>query len=297
MSGRNQEDSHTGARPFTVEIPQGGGKGRKPTGKSMTRSLCVFGLVVLGVVAVSGSRSLNQFVQSKAATCEFQGPFPYMVSVKANNGEHLCGGVLISKTQVLTAAHCVDPKASPRSTPFPKLSIGGFDLNNPIEIRGTIGVTPHPGWTGVRQFGNDLAILQMNAPTCVDSIPAIGTSQLFSMPTIFLGFGRTSQNGPFPNELHLGEFTAFNEQTCRQNQAYPISSNSGGTFCAQGPAGTGGVCEGDEGGPAILRPTVFAFRDQLAGIASYTMGGCSEKTAYSVFTDVSHYKTWILSQV
>ncbi|GMH42063.1 hypothetical protein BSKO_09982 [Bryopsis sp. KO-2023] len=263
----------------------------------MTRSLCLLGLIFLGVVAVSGSssRSLKQFVPFVALTCDFQGPFPYMVSLKTQAGEHLCGGVLISKTSVLTAAHCVDQRSSPRSNPYPQLSIGGFDLDNPIEKRWTVGVTMHPGWTGLRQFGNDLAILKMNAPTCVKTIPAIGTHQLFSMPSIFLGFGRTSTNGPFPNKLLAGKFTAFGEQTCRDNQAYPISGNAGETYCAKGPSGTGGVCEGDEGGPSILRPSVTEFSDMISGIASYTSGTgqCSDKNTYAVFTDVTYYKTWI----
>jgi hypothetical protein len=35
-----------------------------------------------------------------------QGQYPYMVSVVANSGTHDCGGVLVAKDVVLTAAHC-----------------------------------------------------------------------------------------------------------------------------------------------------------------------------------------------
>ena len=34
--------------------------------------------------------------------------FPAMISIRGRNGEHICGGVLVNKRFVLTAARCID---------------------------------------------------------------------------------------------------------------------------------------------------------------------------------------------
>lgn len=67
-------------------------------------------------------------------SCEWGGPHPYMVSVRDSDGDHFCGGVVISENAVLTAAHCIDPRVSPKSSPRPELYIGGWDRDTPVEV-------------------------------------------------------------------------------------------------------------------------------------------------------------------
>ncbi|CAM4656440.1 unnamed protein product [Leuciscus chuanchicus] len=77
---------------------------------------------------------------------------PYMVSIQTN-GEHICGGFLISNEFVLTAAHCWDR--------FETLTVvvGAHDLKN-IESSDRFGVKsyiPHPNFGNNR---NDIMLLR-----------------------------------------------------------------------------------------------------------------------------------------
>lgn len=55
------------------------------------------------------------------------GRYPYMVSLQKFPRIHFCGGILVKKNVVLTAAHCVHPDTR-NSELFPSVSIGGVDV-------------------------------------------------------------------------------------------------------------------------------------------------------------------------
>lgn len=57
----------------------------------------------------------------------FPGRYPYMVSVQRFPSQHFCGGILVKKNLVLTAAHCVHP-GTRNAVLFPSVAIGGIDV-------------------------------------------------------------------------------------------------------------------------------------------------------------------------
>ncbi|GMH40226.1 hypothetical protein BSKO_08130 [Bryopsis sp. KO-2023] len=223
--------------------------------------------------------------------CSRQGQFPYMVSVRDRAGDHLCGGVVIAEDAVLTAAHCIDVRFSANSNPTPMVYLGGLDRDNPIEKRQTVRPLLPKGWTGDPLDGSDIAILKLDKPTCLKPIPALGNRMKPNQEVNFLGYGRSSIGGSFSYILGAGKFRYLTNKNC--SATFDLKTKlTFNDICIKGP-NSAGVCVGDDGGPAMVRPTPFEFKDRLVGIASYATGDCTDADAVTIFTRVKAHLKWI----
>ena len=69
-----------------------------------------------------------------------QREFPFMVSLQTPLGDHSCGGVILTASEILTAAHCCLPNTLPTGEPIPEDKIvyaaaGHVDLNKMSQTR------------------------------------------------------------------------------------------------------------------------------------------------------------------
>ncbi|GAB0100224.1 Chymotrypsin-2 [Sergentomyia squamirostris] len=183
------------------------------------------------------------------------GSAPYQVSLQGRFG-HSCGGALIDKNWVLTAAHCVQ----------------GADLSSMSILAGTNDLTKG----GVRyylkqtfmhsrynkpNFANDVALIKLNSSvTFSDRVKAIDYDYR-AVPNgaviRLTGWGRLSAGGQIPNLLQSINLTYVNHEEC---QAFfgPNSSVDIGHLCTFNRKGQG-ACNGDSGSPLVYNNRVVAL--------------------------------------
>ncbi|XP_043824455.1 transmembrane protease serine 12-like [Dromiciops gliroides] len=229
------------------------------------------------------------------------GSWPWIVSlqvmVSANQSTHFCGGSLIKKKWVITAAHCLENDRDPQVW---RAVVGVNDLfqspktSKKIEID-TIIMHPHfiP-----EEYVNDIALFHLKSavnynnyiqPICLPSFDFL--PNLTRRTRCFIsGWGQTREKGDYSPILQEAEVHYIPRNACNSEEGYdefvPYTS-----FCAGEEDGTVDTCLGDSGGP-LMCYIPESKRYFLMGITSFG-SGCGEKHFPGVYTRVQFYRTWV----
>ncbi|KAL7533527.1 hypothetical protein ACHAXR_006096, partial [Thalassiosira sp. AJA248-18] len=231
---------------------------------------------------------------SKAPT----GRHSYTVALVDSRGL-FCGGVLICKDMVLTAAHCGIGKSYLEVFAGTSLSGRGEML---YPTKGWI----HPSYSA-SQMNNDFLVYKLESP--VRSGAALVTlNQRSNIPSqggerlVALGWGNTNKYGGYKdsNDLMRVEVGYIPNNVCEGR-----SGSVGNDFvsyrgqikksmlCALSPGKD--ACQGDSGGP-LVKEGSSAGNDILVGISSWGVS-CAHSTLPGVYAKVSDQYTWIKSVV
>ena len=206
------------------------------------------------------------------------GSWPWMASVRQakNPLSGFCGGSVIARNLVLTAAHCVvvdDAKGFKTTTPRPAsdfIVVTGQHLLTPItgQVRRVTKVVVNPAWKAAAGgYGGDAALLfleqDVSAPALVMADPTFEASAFQVQADEWTaGWGSITtwvkqnetviKQTTFPNELWNVQLDLFTAAQC--NAILPQTPSPFWTdwhLCAgRLPATT---CNGDSGGPHVVQ--------------------------------------------
>ncbi|KAK2575921.1 hypothetical protein KPH14_007284 [Odynerus spinipes] len=218
--------------------------------------------------------------------------FPHQVSLRRTwSGTHFCGGSVISKQLVLTAAHCMY-LSDAVIQPWTILVVGGeIQLNHATKTgqrRGVQAIVLHPKFNPTT-FENDIAILELKFPFEFTPQLMPATLPMDQVPPGTIcqvsGWGYPGEdNTTVTNDLMYVDLPILSMDVCR-NLLEGVSTLPPGIFCAGYIEGLKDACKGDSGGGMVCNGV-------LMGIVS-AGEGCARPKLPGIYTEVLYYKHWI----
>ncbi|KAJ9073590.1 hypothetical protein DSO57_1014576 [Entomophthora muscae] len=202
----------------------------------------------------------------------------HLVRIVANN--QMCGGCLIAKNAVLTAAHCtLNPNPNAYDIRQGKTTQQEIDYSERLQA---ISVHSHEEYNK-QMFRADITVILIDPSHSLTNYLTLGESNVSEGTSVHLaGWGRESYSGEASRHLKTLDLRVVSDSVCKGIfHVYESQTN----LCASSPVSGHSACMGDSGGPLV------SDINTVVGVVSYGDQTCSR--AGTSFTRVSAYAAWI----
>lgn len=247
---------------------------------------------------------------------------PWMALLEYENPEKYsssrifaCGGVLINRRYVLTAAHCI------RDSPYKLISVrlGEWNLDtdedcidefcsDPVLDVAIDRIVPHEKYGKSKYFANDIALIRLAKNVCLTDyirpicLPPYANRTCTNCPVDgtklqVVGWGVTEKK--LQSNIKLkADVVKVNHTDCLYQYFKEKIGIFEGQMCAIGEKGAD-TCKGDSGGPLILKKSFFDEErnysreyNVLVGLTSFG-AKCGDRHFPGVYTNIYYYLEWI----
>lgn len=232
----------------------------------------------------------------------------------------MCGGTLIDKSTILSAAHCIKNSieythngqtynyAIQTNSFYPTMAsmytiyLGAHDrsdLNaNGIATKAVSKIIKHSEYDSYNTL-NDIALFKLESDVVLSEkiqVACLPSSKSSTFPGTGTGYatgwGNLASGGSSSTVLREVDLSIYNGNLCA-NVARGYEKDWDSQICAGDYSGNKDTCQGDSGGPLFILDTVDGKQKFVTvGITSYGVG-CAEVATPAIYTRTSYYYDWI----
>mmetsp|Transcript_7270 Transcript_7270/g.11044 ORF Transcript_7270/g.11044 Transcript_7270/m.11044 type:complete len:548 (-) Transcript_7270:160-1803(-) len=223
--------------------------------------------------------------------------YPYYAYVKifSNPGgqlaQTLCGGTLIAKNVVLTAAHCINFDVYKIEVYLNMIKRNSRDK---VESVNAIGWESHSDYRFEKNnVRNDIGLIYLgDTDRSVEPIKIKFDGRPDPTDVVAtMGFGLQS-DGDISDTLHVTFLDILSNRVCRTIFGEVLNTDL--QFCTGLRHHAQAACKGDSGGPAIIRGVSY-LEDVQVGIVAFGASDCNE--GLTGYTRISGYESWLKQRV